>query len=189
MLRRPKKRPDRGQGAAGGLNAPAPDRTGPEDDPSVSRRGGLSLRARALNLLAMREHSRAELARKLAPHADSDEQVGAVLEALEQAGHLSERRFVESLIRRRSERYGSRLIEYELSGHRVADEVSAPLLRELAADERQRALAVWRKRFGRLPEDLAERARQQRFLARRGFDAEVISAVFRAIRDEPVGSD
>jgi regulatory protein len=150
-------------------------------------RKGLSLRARALNLLAMREHSRVEMMRKLAPHAESDEQVGAVLDELERAGHLSERRFVESLIRRRSERYGARMIEHELEGHRVADEVSAPLLSELAADEQQRALAVWRKRFGRAPENLAERAKQHRFLVRRGFDAQAISAVFRAIREEASG--
>ncbi len=166
-----------------GATEPGPDRPGRSDDAAAPRRAGLSLRARALNLLAMREHSRAELARKLAPHAESDEAVVAVIETLEQAGHLSERRFVESVIRRRSERYGSRLIEYELQGHRIADDVSGPLLRELAADERQRALAVWRKRFGRAPEDLPERAKQQRFLARRGFDAEIIASVFRAIRD------
>ncbi len=135
----------------------------------------------------MREHSRVELARKLAPHAESEEALSAVLDALEQTGEMSEQRFVESLIRRRSERYGSRLIEHELHGHRVPDDISGPLLRELAADERQRALAVWRKRFGRAPEDMTERAKQHRFLAQRGFDAEVISAVFRAIRDGSAG--
>jgi len=189
VLRRPKKPPDRGQPAAGGPSGPAPDPSGLGEDASAPRRTGLSLRARALSLLAMREHSRVELARKLTPHAESDEALGAVLDALEQAGHLSERRFVESVIRRRSERYGSRLIEHELQGHRVADEVSGPLLRELAADERQRAFAVWRKRFGRAPADLAERAKQQRFLARRGFDAETIAAVVRMVRDEASGRD
>jgi regulatory protein len=187
VLRRPKKQPERGQRAADGQMEPAPQRVGPCGDAPASPRAGPSLRTRALGLLAMREHSRVELRRKLAPHAESDEALSAVLDALEQAGHMSERRFVESLIRRRSQRYGSRLIEHELQGHRIADDISGPLLRELGADERQRALEVWRKRFGRAPEDLKERAKQQRFLAQRGFDAEVISAVFRAIRDGSAG--
>jgi regulatory protein len=189
VLRPPKKPPDRRQSDADGPIEPAPDRAGSGEDATGPRRGRFPLRARALALLAMREHSRAELARKLAPYAESDEELQGVLAALEQAGHLSELRFVEGVIRRRSQRYGSRLIEHELKGHRVPDDISAPLLRELAADERQRALAVWRKRFGRAPRDLAERAKQQRFLAGRGFDAEVVSAVFRAIRDEDEASD
>ncbi len=189
VLRRQKKPPDRGQGPAGGRADAPRARAGFEDDPAVPRRSGLSLRARALNLLAIREHSRVELTRKLATHAESEEQLGAVLDDLERAGHLSQQRFVESLIRRRSARYGSRLIEHELKGHRVADEISAPLLRELATDDRQRALEVWRKRFGRPPEDLSERARQHRFLAQRGFDAEAISAVFRALREEAADGD
>ena len=186
VLRQKKKPPERGPLPAG-RRAVGPDE--PQDGSVGPRRTGLSLRARALNLLAMREHSRVELVRKLSQHAESEEQLGAVLDELERAGHLSQQRFVESLIRRRAARYGSRLIEHELQGHRVDDEISAPLLRELASDERQRALDVWRKRFGRPPADLAERARQHRFLAQRGFDAEVISSVFRTIRQEPRHDD
>lgn len=135
----------------------------------------------------MREHSRAELTRKLAPRAESEEQLQALLDELERAGHLSERRFVESLIRRRASRFGSRVIERELREHRVDADLSAPLIRELAEGDRQRALAVWRKRFGEPPRTLEERARQQRFLANRGFDAETIAAVLRAVRDGDPG--
>jgi len=145
------------------------------------------LRAVALNLLAMREHSRAELTRKLASRAESEEQLQALLDELERAGYLSEQRFVESLIRRRASRFGSRVIERELREHHVDDEVSGPLLRELAEGDRQRALAVWRKRFRDAPRTLEERARQQRFLANRGFDGETIAAVMRAVRDGDPG--
>jgi regulatory protein len=139
----------------------------------------LSLRARALNLLANREQSRSELLRKLSPHAESVEQLEALLDEFERAGYLSEQRFAESLVRRRSLRYGRRYIEQELGQHRVSDEVAGPLLRELAAGERERALAMWARRFGQAPADLAERARQHRFLAQRGFDAETIGWVLR----------
>lgn len=143
----------------------------------------LSLRARALKFLAMREHGRNELARKLAPHAESPEQLQALLDELERAGHLSEQRFVESMIRRRGARHGSRLVERELRERGVAGVVSEPLLRELAAGDAQRAMSIWQKRFGQPPQNLAERARQQRFLAQRGFDAQTIAGVFRALRD------
>lgn len=139
----------------------------------------LSLRARALNLLANREHSRSELHRKLSPHAESDEQIEALLDEFQRVGYLSEQRFAESLVRRRALRYGRRFIEQELGQHRVPDEVAAPLLRELAQGERERALALWGKRFGHPPADLAERARQHRFLAQRGFDADTVAWVLR----------
>ena len=138
-----------------------------------------SLRARAIKLLAMREQSRSELLRKLAPHAESPEQVHALLDSLEQAGHLSEERFAQSLARRRAERYGRRFIAQELDQHRVAADVAAPILADLAVDERSRAQAVWARRFTQAPADLAERARQHRFLAQRGFDGETIAWVLR----------
>jgi len=140
---------------------------------------GLSLRGRALKLLSMREQSRSELTRKLAPHSESAEQLESLLDELQRAGYLSEQRFAESLARRRSERYGRRFIEQELDQHRVAGEVAAPILRALAADERARAQALWERRFGTAPADLAERARQHRFLAQRGFDGETIAWVLR----------
>ena len=158
-------------------------RNDPQGDPPGARRPARSLRATALGLLSMREHSRAELTRKLGPQAESAEQLQALLDELERAGYLSEQRFVESLIRRRASRFGSRLIERELREHRVADELSAPLLEDLAKGDRDRALGVWRKRFGQAPQTLEERARQHRFLAQRGFDAETIAAVLRAVRD------
>ncbi|MEN9313627.1 MAG: hypothetical protein RIS35_20 [Pseudomonadota bacterium] len=145
---------------------------------------GPSLKARAIGLLASREQSPVELRRKLAPHAESEAQLDALLDELRQQGYLSEQRFVESLIQRRAGRYGRRRIQQELEGHRVSSEVGAPLMRVLAETERERAYAAWQKRFGRLPSDLAERGRQHRFLAQRGFDAEVIAWVFRHARDD-----
>jgi regulatory protein len=152
----------------------APRPTGDE-----AARPGPSLRARALRLLAMREHSRTELARKLATHAESEEALNRVLDELQRAGHLSDERFVESLVQRRASRYGRLRIGQELAGHGLDDAKLSGVLAELAAGDRDRALAVWRKRFGSPPVDLAEKARQHRFLAQRGFDGETIAWVLK----------
>jgi len=155
------------------------------DPPGSERRApGISLKARAIKLLAMREHSRLELARKLRPHAQSDEQLAGVLDELELAGHLSEQRFVESLLRRRSDGRGVGLIRQELARHGLEADLNASALRQLSQSELQRAEDAWRKKFGRLPADLSERARQQRFLTYRGFTPAIISSLFRALREQ-----
>ncbi len=148
----------------------------------------LSLKGRALRLLAQREHSRVELQRKLAPHAESGEQLEAVLKALEEGGFLSSERFAESLAHRRAARFGLRRIEQELGTHRLDASITTPLLGHLRETERERALAAWRKRFGASPADAAERARQHRFLAQRGFTADAIAWVLRHGAD-PAESD
>jgi len=136
-----------------------------------------SLLARALGYLARREHSRAELARKLAPHAESSEQVERLLDELETKKLLSDRRFTEVMARSRGERFGAARIRQELRAHGISD----PLVREAVGDlvrtELQRAREVWRKKFDGAPADAAERARQMRFLAQRGFTSEVIRRV------------
>lgn len=170
-----KKRPD----SAAGL------RRGPAFGRGASGRlSQLSLKGRALKYLAQREHSRHELQRKLAPHAESAEQLQALLDDLERDKFLSAPRFVESLVRRRVARFGIRRIEQELDQHRLPDETTGPALLALRQSERDRALEVWRKRFGEPPADLAERGRQQRFLAQRGFEGETIAWVFKRASDK-----
>lgn len=147
-------------------------------------RAGPSLRARALALLAAREHSALELRRKLSAHAESEDQLDALLGELAGKGLLSEQRFAEGLVRRRAQRYGLRRIAMELDQHAIPDDLRAPLLRELAAGEGERALQVWRKRFGHPPADAQERARQQRFLAQRGYTGDIIAWVMKQVRSE-----
>ena len=136
-----------------------------------------SLLARALGYLARREHSRAELQRKLAPHAESADQLARLLDELEAKKLLSDRRFTEVMTRSRGERFGAARVKQELRARGISD----PLVREavdgLARTELQRAREVWRRKFGAPPADAAERARQMRFLAQRGFSAEVIRRV------------
>jgi regulatory protein len=127
----------------------------------------------------MREHSVAELRRKLAPHAENEAQVDGLIEELRRLGYLSDARFAQALANRRGERYGRRRVAWELDEHQVPQAERTAVLAGLAETERDRALAVWRKRFGTLPTSLAERARQHRFLAGRGFDGETITWVLR----------
>ena len=127
--------------------------------------------------------------RKLAPHAEDETQLDALIVELRGLGYLSEARFAESLALRRGERYGRRRIAMELDEHRLPEQVRSAVLKGLAETERERALAAWRKRFGSPPASLAERARQHRFLAGRGFDAETITWVIRQSERRESGRD
>jgi regulatory protein len=146
------------------------------EDPPRPRRTK-SLLARALGYLARREHSRAELRRKLAPHAESAGEADRLLDELEARKLLSDRRFTEVLARSRGERFGAARVRQELRARGVADPLAREAAGELARTELQRAREVWRKKFGAPPADAAERARQMRFLAQRGFDADVVRRV------------
>ncbi|KVO99911.1 recombinase RecX [Burkholderia ubonensis] len=147
-----------------------------------------SLKGRALGYLSRREYSRAELARKLAPYAGEDESVEPVLDALEQEGWLSDARFAESLVHRRASRVGAARIVNELKRHAVGDTLVEEVGAQLRETECARAQAVWRKKFGALPQTPAERAKQARFLAARGFSSATIVKLLKC-GDEMFGDD
>lgn len=144
----------------------------------------MSLKARALKYLSAREHSRLELARKLARHAQEGDDVDALLDALQAANLLSEQRFSESLVRRRAERFGNSRILSELQSHGIDAEAVASVRAALSDDEPARAKAVWARKFGEIPADATERARQMRFLQQRGFSTRAIRAALRGSDDE-----
>lgn len=143
----------------------------------MAQRPPLSLKGRALAALARREYSRLELARKLRPHAESVEQLDAVLDALEAGKLLSNARFAESLAHRRAERFGVARVKQELKSHQLAPDLIAAQVDLLRDSEFERARNVWLKRFGEPPVDAPMRLRQMRFLAARGFSSEVIRRV------------
>ncbi len=137
----------------------------------------LSLKGRALRLLSAREHSRAELERRLAGFEEQPGQLAKILDELQAKGFIDEQRVVESVIHRRASRVGVARIRQELQGKGLAPSAVQEAVAGLKETEFVRARDVWRKRFGDVPDDSAERARQMRFLASRGFDAEVIRRV------------
>lgn len=137
-----------------------------------------TLRERALRLLARREHARAELARKLAPHAESAQALDALLDDLAQRELLSDERYVDMRLRARQARLGDARLAHELRTQGVSSELIEAALSG-GEDERLRAQRVWQRKFGTFADDAGERARQARFLASRGFSAETIRRVVR----------
>ncbi|MDQ2820848.1 MAG: recombination regulator RecX [Pseudomonadota bacterium] len=129
----------------------------------------LSLKGRALRYLSMREHSRLELGRKLARYAEEGDDVNAVLDFLEKNNWLSQERFCASLLNRRSARFGNHRIMAELQSHGVHGDALTGLKAGLADTEATRATEVWRRKFGTVAADAAERSKQMRFLLQRGF--------------------
>jgi len=174
----------------------------------------LSLQGRALALLALREHSPAELRRKLHRHARAEAVQAAVAavaaacspfdapddaalaeaaDAIDEAAvaarldglidwlrahsYLSEERFIESRVHARASRYGQMRIRQELAQHglTLGDEAA----QALRNSEVERAAEVLARKFPQAPATAAERARQARFLAGRGFAADVIARLIR----------
>jgi regulatory protein len=143
-----------------------------------------SLRGRALKLLARREHTRAELARKLAAHAEDPAELESVLDDFERRGWLSERRVVEQRVHTLRTRFGARRIERDLIAKGVSDDAVSAALSDLKGGELDAAREVWRRKFsGRLPRTPAERAKQARFMQGRGFDMDVIMRIINS-KDE-----
>lgn len=137
----------------------------------------LSLKGRALRLLGGREHSRAELERKLAKHEEEDGQLARVLDELQAKDFISEQRVVESVLHRRAARLGTARIRQELQAKGLGGELVQQAMQQLRSTELARARDVWRRRFDALPQDAAERGKQARFLAARGFAGDVIQRV------------
>ena len=140
----------------------------------------LSLKGRALRLLAQREHSRSELAAKLARHVQEGEDLQAVLGELEAKGFISEARVAESLVHRRAARLGTQRLVQELRSKGLHEDLVRATADTLRATEFERAQAVWQRRFGEAAATPQERARQMRFLAARGFSGDVVRRVVTA---------
>jgi regulatory protein len=141
----------------------------------------LSLKARALRFLSMREHSRLELGRKLSKYAEEGDDVEALLDLLEKNNWLSQERFSESLIHRRSARFGNSRIVAELQSHGVKGEALQELKAGLADSETARACEVWERKFGEVATDPKERNKQMRFLMLRGFSQRAVQAAMKGV--------
>ncbi len=142
------------------------------------------LRERALRCLARRDHSRAELARKLAAHGSSAE-IEAVLLRMAELGLLSDARFAEVFVRGKAARFGASRLRRELSQRGLERELIDEVLASAELEpELDRARTLWRSRFGVAPEGAREWARQARFLQSRGFSTEVIRKLLKEPDDE-----
>ncbi|SAK52975.1 recombination regulator RecX [Caballeronia catudaia] len=151
----------------------------PANEANNPKRPQRSLKGRALAFLSRREYSRAELSRKLRPYVEEADLLENVLDSLEREGWLSNQRFVESVVHRRASRMGGGRIISELKRHAVGDELISETADKLAQSETARAQAVWEKKYGVLPQTPAERAKQARFLAARGFSGGTIGKILK----------
>lgn len=143
-----------------------------------------SLKGRALRLLSGREHSRAELERKLKSYEEEPGSLAQALDELQAKGFISEQRVIESVVHRRAAKLGTARIKQELQGKGLDPAAVSAALVGLKASEHERALAVWRKKFRAPPVDAPAAAKQMRFLAARGFGGDVIRRVVGGAHDD-----
>jgi len=174
----------------------------------------LSLKARAIALLAMRDHSKSEFRRKLIRIARQMQQRAQASDAQQQsppdlsieAGASDSAESLDSVVddllrwleasgylnelRFAESRVHTRAARY--GNLRIQQELAqhgleldAQAQAELRSTEVARARAVWLKKFGgQTPRAAGERAKQMRFLAARGFSSSAIHAVLRHDADE-----
>lgn len=136
-----------------------------------------SLKGRALRLLSGREHSRAELERKLSAYEEEPGTLAQALDELQAKGFINEQRVIESVLHRRSGKLGAARVRQELQGKGLDPHAVAQAVDQLRATEVARARNVWSKKFGAAPADAQQRVKQMRFLASRGFGGDAIRQV------------
>ena len=139
-----------------------------------------SLTARAVNLLARREHSQVELRKKLCRAEFEIDEIDVVIQKLAQIDLQCDLRFAENYLHYRSQRgFGSQKIKFELNERGVDKQTINAVFEQEDIDWFFLAVMARNKRFGqKAPDDLKDRAKQQRFLQYRGFTHEQINESF-----------
>jgi len=132
----------------------------------------VELRARALRLLARREHTPQELESKLSPHAGSSEELKGLLSGLKQKNQLSEERFAEDRARRLSRKYGAARIRQDLKAKGVSEELISRF--SSSENEMQKAKEILERKYRTPAVTREEKAKRMRFLQSRGFSSEII---------------
>lgn len=133
-----------------------------------------------MDLLARREHGRMELSRKLRSRGAPTELIEPALDRLAEEGLLSEARYLESFVRMRANAgYGPLRIREELAQRGLPREAIEQALRDSGFDWNAQLHEVWLRKFGELPGDQREKARQGRFLSYRGYSLEMIGRLLR----------
>jgi regulatory protein len=138
----------------------------------------IEARKKAMDLLARREHARAELERKLAAAGFDAEVAADAVEKLAQEGLQSDRRFVESFVQSRiSQGKGPMRIHADLGQRGIAAGLVDEVLEQTGEDWYARAREARVKKFGRSrPAEFRDKARQMRFLQYRGFEPDQVQA-------------
>ena len=149
----------------------------PARSPAVKPLATISLKGRALRLLSGREHSRAELEKRLQQYEEAPGDLAKALDELEAKGFISEQRVIESVINRRQAKLGSARIRQELQSKGLDKDAVIDAVASLQATELDRARDIWNRKFGEVATDAKSRGQQMRFFASRGFSGDVIRKV------------
>jgi regulatory protein len=151
----------------------------------VAKKTPVDPQAKGVQLLARREHSARELTRKLEQRGVEKSAAAEAVAALNRDGYQSDERYAEMLVRSRvNQGFGPIRIKAELGQAGLAAELIASALQDIGADWNARAAAAQQRHFSALPKTSAERGKQYRYLAGRGFDSGQIHA---ALKGEPAG--
>lgn len=161
----------------------------PASAPRKRRHPELSARQRALGLLTRREHSRKELARKLAGSGVEPTEAAEAIDLLGREGWQDDARFATSLAHwRAASGCGPLRIRAELRTHAVdpqlVDAAFAALAESGEADWEANAKSLLGSRYGHALRDPAIQRKAAGYLARRGFDTATIRAACGMDMDE-----
>ena len=132
------------------------------------------LKARALRLLARREHTRAELARKLAADAQSTTVLEALLDQLQAKKQVSDERYAEARAHQLSRKFGAARVRRELVSKGVDREAAARVAADVEKTDLERARSILERKYRAPAVAREERVRRARFLQSRGFSGDVI---------------
>jgi regulatory protein len=146
--------------------------------------GPRTLKSQAIRLLARREYSRRELEEKLAAKGADQNELCLMLDELTSLGFLSDERYAQAVAKQKAGRYSRRSIAGGLKAKGVGPDAIDLALSEADGSDESTLLALWKRRFGRVPADEREKARQVRFLQSRGFALSAILKLLRAARTE-----
>lgn len=135
----------------------------------------MSCRHKAMNYLARREHSRAELSRKLQASGFDLDEIETTLDQLTADSLLDDLRYAESYTRSRINRgFGPIRIQHELCERGVSKVIAEEVLSAWSGRWLQLAREQQRKKYPQTATNYQEKAKQARFLQYRGFTSEQI---------------
>ena len=140
----------------------------------------------SLRVLALRDHSEAELSRKLKEKGYQEEEIAATVARLKELGYLDDARFARGFAAsaiRNGRGYGSRL-KLELARRGVAAGIVAEVLAEISEEFSEAELLAGllaRRYAGFDPETATEKEKRQviGYLQRKGFS---LSAIFTQLK-------
>ncbi|WP_086479591.1 regulatory protein RecX [Oceanospirillum sanctuarii] len=134
----------------------------------------------AMEYLARRDHAEKELRQKLSTKLDkenpqSSEWLNVVVQKLQELGYQSDERYIEMLVRARTERgYGPQFIRQYLQQYQLDSLLIEEYIDPKDKAWNERALNQLEKKFRQPTRDFKIRQKQQRHLYQRGFSGDNI---------------